>query len=80
MVLSVEQDRLVSPPTLATNYAITRCVETSKNGRVKKKEKKKIDGQKRVAPSKAVTNLCPLFGERESSPERHGKNAQASAV
>lgn len=78
MVLSVEQDRLVSPPTLATNYVITRTFAAWK--RAKKKEKKKMDGQKRVAPSKAVTNLRPLFGERESPPERHGKNAQASAV
>lgn len=31
--------------------------------------RKKIDGQKRVAPLKAVTNLRPLFGEPESPPE-----------
>ena len=37
--------------------------------RAKRSKRKKIDGQKRVAPSKAVTNLRPLFDERESPPE-----------
>lgn len=69
-VLWMEQDRLVSPSTLATNYAITGTFITAwsvneQNG----VREKKIDGQKRVAPSKAVTNLRPLFGERESPPE-----------
>lgn len=38
-------------------------------GKRAKRRKKKIDGQKRVAPLKAVTNLRPLFGEPESPPE-----------